>query len=42
MRYLSLTVLRLISTVQVLIGIIVSRRCDRRSVPRMGISVGSM
>jgi len=40
MRYLSLTVLRFIQMVQVLIGIIVSRCRGRRSASQRGVSVG--
>jgi len=42
MKYLSLTVLRFIQMVQVLIGIIVGGSRGRRSAPQRGISVGSI
>ncbi len=42
MKYLSLTVLRFIPMVQVLIGIIVSRCRGRRSAPQTEVSVGSI
>jgi hypothetical protein len=39
MKYLSLTVPRIIQMAKVLIGIIVGRGHDRRSAPQTGVSV---
>jgi len=42
MNYLSLTILRSIQMLHVLIGIIVGGSRGRRSAPQRGISVGSI